>query len=279
MYDYFLGGGHNFGVDRDLAAQVLTRSPITPHIARANRAFLGRAVRWCVAAGYHQFLDLGSGIPTMGNVHEIAHAHNPVARVAYVDHDPVAVAHSRAVLDGQHRVTITEADLRQPAAVLASPGVTEVIDLSEPVVLLTVAVFHFMDQDDDPAGVVARYRQAMAPGSAIVLSHGSADHDDPADAEPQQILAELYRDSTQPVVLRDRPALRRILAGFTPIEPGLVDLTRWRPDTTTPQPATGAYGRLHPRHGLLRLRRRPRRRPLTVPLKESARGTGALPSP
>lgn len=221
---------------------MLERSPGTPHIARANRAFLGRVVRWAAGVGYDQFLDLGSGIPTMGNVHEVARSIIPDARVAYVDNDPVAAAHSAALLDGLEGVDITQTDLRDPDTVLAATTVAGTLDLSRPVVLLVVAVFHFMPDADDPAGLVARYRDALAPGSALVLSHGSADHDDPADAAPQLVLEELYRDSTQPVHLRDRAALREIMSGFTPVDPGLVDLVRWRPETATPQSPTGAYG-------------------------------------
>ena len=243
MYDYFLGGGHNFGVDRDFAAQVLARSPITPHIARANRAFLRRAVRWAVGAGYDQFLDLGSGIPTMGNVHEVARAGDPAARVAYVDNDPVAVAHAAEMLADDPRATITRADLRDPDAVLAAPGVAGLLDLDRPVVLLLVAVLHFISEDDDPAGFVGRYRDRLAPGSAVVVSHGSADHDDPVRAAPQRVLEQLYRHTAHPVVLRDRAALHAIAAGFTPVAPGIVDLVEWRPEGSAPVPEpTGAYG-------------------------------------
>src|SRR6202012_1061469 len=141
MYDHFLGGGHNFAVDRDVAEKVAVGNPDIAAVARATRADLGRVVRWCRAAGIDQFLDLGSGVPTVGNVHEIAHQTHPGARVAYVDFEPVAVAHAQALLaqdPGGATVTIPRADLRDPASVLAAPGVADLLDLARPVALLAI---------------------------------------------------------------------------------------------------------------------------------------------
>src|SRR4051812_3645423 len=150
MYDYYLGGSHNFEVDREAARRAMEFMPGLPKVMQANRAFLRRAVRFAVGEGVTQFLDIGSGIPTFGNVHEVAQAAAPGARVVYVDHDPVAVAHSEAVLEGDEGAGVVAGDLRKPRDILASSEVGRLIDLNRPVALLLVAVLHFVEDADDP---------------------------------------------------------------------------------------------------------------------------------
>src|SRR5947208_805756 len=163
VYDYFLGGAHNFEVDRQLAAQIASLTPNLAQTMRANRSFLRRAVRYLVAQGIEQFLDLGSGIPTTGNVHEVAQAANLRARVVYVDNEPVAVAHSRHLLATNPYATIVDADLRRPSVVMRHHETRRLLDFSRPVAVLMVSVLHFVTDEEDPAGIVAAYRDALAP--------------------------------------------------------------------------------------------------------------------
>lgn len=228
MYDYFLGGASNFAADRRLADEVAATMPGAVALARANRRFLQDAVSRCLDLGVRQFLDLGSGIPTVGNVHEIAHARDPDTRVAYVDHEPVAVAHARLLLADQRRVTVTHADLRDTDAVLRAPGVRMLLDLAEPVALLTVAVFHFVPDRDDPAAILARYREAVPTGSPLIFSHVSADYpDDPGLVAQAEQASRRFAHSTTPTHLRTRAELHDLLGGFDLQPPGLVDVARW----------------------------------------------------
>ncbi|MGH3977785.1 MAG: SAM-dependent methyltransferase [Pseudonocardiaceae bacterium] len=243
MYDYFLGGAQNSAADRASAEEAIARFPNVARTAQANRSFLGRAVRYCLETGIDQFLDLGSGIPTVGNVHEVAHAVNPDARVAYVDCEPVAAIHARHLLRDTSGVTITEADLRQPDVVLGSPGVAGLLDFTRPVALLTVSVLHFIDDLDDPWGIVARYRRALPPGSALVLSHVSDDQPDEELAAAVRAVNEIYRRTTTAGGPRDRAAIEAMFAGFTLVEPGLVDLVHWRPtEDSTGADRSAFYG-------------------------------------
>ncbi|APU14861.1 MULTISPECIES: SAM-dependent methyltransferase [Actinoalloteichus] len=223
MYDYYLGGAFNFAADRHLAEQALQVMPWMREAVAANRSFLGRAVRHCVEQGIRQFLDLGSGIPTVGNVHEIAQAAEPSCRVAYVDNEPVAVAHSSHLLADDPQTTITQADLRDPEQVLAAPTVREVIDFAEPVALLAVAVLHFVPEERRPEEILAGYRQTMAPGSRLVISHVTADH----DPEQARAASRVYQRADTPVLPRSRERLTAMLTGFTLLAPGLVDATEW----------------------------------------------------
>ena len=225
MYDYYLGGSHNFAVDRELAAKVLEAWPDMPRAAQANRAFLRRAVRFLAEQGVRQFLDIGSGIPTVGNVHEVAQETVPGARVVYVDTDPVAVTPSRALLTGDELTTVIEADGRQPEAVLADPAVTGLLDLTEPVGLLMVALLHFVPDDTDPHAVLARYAAALAPGSWLVVSHGTADN-----APSVSRMAEHYRETATPLRPRTQEELAAVLRDVELVEPGIVFLPVWRPD-------------------------------------------------
>lgn len=245
MYDYVLGGAHNFKVDRDAVAEALAGHPAGVRTIRENRAFLGRAVRWCLDQGIDQFLDLGSGVPTVGNVHEIAHASNPAARVAYVEVEPVAVAHAREITADLDTVSITHADLRDRHQVLTAPGVAGLLDFSRPIALLVVAVLHYLPDPDAP-DALAGYVAALPAGSAVVFSHTSTDHDDPALAAGMAAAAEVYRRSPTPGVMRDRAQLRALLdhAHLALVEPGLVDVAGWPDQQDEPSGHYGAVARL-----------------------------------
>ena len=225
MYDYFLGGSHNFAVDREVAVQAIEAWPDMPRVMQANRAFLRRAVRFMLDQGIRQFLDIGSGIPTVGNVHEVAQDAAPDARVVYVDTDPIAVAHSRAILAGNDRTAVVQADGCNPDALLADDHVRGLIDLDQPVGLLMVAVLHFVPDDRDPPGILARYRSRLAPGSGLTITHASTEGS-PARAPVE----ELYRRTPTPIQLRGRAAITGLFAGFDLVEPGVVYLPEWRPE-------------------------------------------------
>ncbi|MGW2495350.1 SAM-dependent methyltransferase [Streptomyces pseudogriseolus] len=230
MYDFYLGGSHNFEVDREAARKAMEFMPGLPKVMQANRAFMRRAVRFAVAEGVTQFLDIGSGIPTFGNVHEVAQAADPGARVMYVDHDPVAVAHSKAVLEGNGRAGILAADLRKPQEILGSDEVGQLIDLNRPVALLLVAILHFVEEADDPYGAVAELSEALAPGSMLVLTH-AAYEGIPLPPERAEGAVDVYRDMRNPLIMRTREAIARFFEGYDMVEPGLVPMPRWRPDT------------------------------------------------
>ncbi|WP_411104653.1 SAM-dependent methyltransferase [Streptomyces sp. cmx-4-9] len=229
IYDYYLGGSHNFEVDRQAARRAMEFMPGLPKIMQANRAFMRRAVRYAVAEGITQFLDIGSGIPTFGNVHEIAHAASPEARVVYVDHDPVAVAHSQAVLGGDDRTGVVAADLRKPQDILGSPEVGQLLDFDRPVALLLVAVLHFLEDADEPYAAVAELRDALAPGSLLILTHASFEGI-PLTEEVVGGTVGVYRDIRNPLVMRSGEQISRFFDGFELLEPGLVAMPNWRPD-------------------------------------------------
>ncbi len=227
VYDYYLGGSHNFVVDRRLARQAMDLWPELPLIMQANRAFLRRSVRYLVRQGITQFLDIGSGIPTEGNVHEVAQAASPLSRVVYVDIDPVAVAHSRAMLAGNPLADIIRADLRNVTAIFDDPRARQLLDPSQPMGVLMVAMLHFVPDEADPANIVARYRQMMAPGSYLVVSH--ATHEGrPDQAGPH---TELYRRAGAPLTMRSRLEVEALFDGFELVPPGVVFLPLWRPDS------------------------------------------------
>ncbi|MEU4745246.1 SAM-dependent methyltransferase, partial [Actinosynnema sp. NPDC023658] len=177
VYDVHLGGAHNFRVDREAAQRITEAMPDLPRVLRANRAFLRRAVRYLVGRGITQFLDLGSGTPTPGNVHEVARDADPDCRVVHVDVDPVAVAHSRVALGGTDRAAVVEADLRRPRDVLTHPDALRTLDLTRPVGVLMFAVLHFVPDADEPGVIVREYLDAVVPGSYLALSHAGADGD------------------------------------------------------------------------------------------------------
>lgn len=235
MYDFYLGGSHNFAADRQLAARTIEAWPDVAHLCQANRAFLRRSVTHLAALGIEQFLDLGSGIPTAGNVHEVVHAINPRARVVYVDADAVAVAHSKALLRQEPEAVAVYADLRNPEAVLASPEVEGFLDLGQPVALLMFASLPFVPDEDDPVGIVAAYRDATAEGSYLALSHGTSDY----RPEAVRRVEDVYTNASHAMRLRDRGTIGAMMAGYELLEPGLVDIIHWRPEPQSPPDPLG----------------------------------------
>lgn len=244
LYDYLLGGSHNFPVDREAATAMLSAAPEVADAARANRAFLARTVRTVADAGINQFLDLGSGIPTAGNVHEVAHRSNPAARVVYVDIDPVAVAHARAIVADDERVGVVKADLRQLDTVFADPEAIRLLVRDRPLAALLVSVLHFV-ADDDAAAVMRRLGEVLPAGSHVVLSHGTSEYDPNRESDAVAVKT-VYSRTATPVQLRTREQVGELLAGFDLLEPGLVPLQRWRPDnagTLKAENFVGAVGR------------------------------------
>ncbi|MBM9510351.1 SAM-dependent methyltransferase [Actinacidiphila acididurans] len=228
IYDYFLGGSHNFEADREAARVAIQAFPGIPKIGQANRAVMRRAVRFAVDRGITQFLDIGSGIPTFGNVHEVAQAASPGAKVVYVDNDPVAVAHSRAVLEGNDEATVVMADLRDPRSILEAPETRAMLDLRRPMALMLVAVVHFLSDEERPAEIIATLRDALAPGSVMVVTHATMDGPTP---QGQRGAQQVYQRTTTPLIMRTREQLEPFFDGFELVEPGVVPLPYWRPDT------------------------------------------------
>ena len=222
IYDYWLGGAANLAVDRELARRMIAIDPAVVDIARANRSFLRRAVRVCVAQGVNQFLDLGSGIPTVGNVHDIAQRADPGARVAYVDIEAIAVEQDRHLLRHNPLVTATQADLRDTEAVLTAAA--DLLDLGRPVALLALMVLPYLP--DDPAGVIARYRARLAPGSLLVISHLTGEERD----IDMTGLATAAANASIPTHLRSRTEITALLGDALPVDPGVVGAPHWRPD-------------------------------------------------
>lgn len=228
IYDYALGGLHNFAIDRETARQMFAAMPDLPLLMQANRAFLRRAVQHLVGAGIRQFLDLGSGIPTVGNVHEVAHQLAPDVRVMYVDIDPVAVAHSRAVLAGNERTSVIQEDIRRPDHILAHPDVRNLLDFDQPIGLLLVSVVQFFPESDNPAGIVARFRDALAPGSFVVISQPTDDARAEEGSQAQQAF-----ESGRPghFHFTTRAAFERLFTDWEIVPPGIVWLPQWHPDS------------------------------------------------
>ncbi|MEU3456470.1 SAM-dependent methyltransferase [Micromonospora sp. NPDC006766] len=229
MYDYYLGGSHNFAADRAAARAMVDAVPEAPLMAQANRAFLRRAVQFLAESGVRQFLDIGSGIPTVGNVHEIAQGVDPECRVVYVDVDPVAVAHSREILAGNDRATVLREDLRQPAAILDHPEVNRLLDFTQPVAVMIVAVLHFIPNADRPEEILRTLRAALAPGSYLVMSQAS---DDGRTATGERAEAEqVYRRTDSQLFIRSRAELAGLFDGFELVDPGVVWVPQWRPES------------------------------------------------
>ncbi len=233
MYDYWLGGKDNFPADREAAERSAQAVPQLPWLARENRRFLGRAVRFCASEGISQFIDIGTGLPTMSSVHQVAEQVAPDARVVYVDNDPVVVSHARALLTTRRTVAI-QGDLNRPDEFLSDPDLLEVIDVGKPVAVLLVAVLHFVPDEASPAASIAKLRDAMAPGSYLVISHvemspGQIDAGMRPKTEATRELGEARKGMPQ-----GRPRTRDEVAvffeGMTLVEPGLTDVWKWRPD-------------------------------------------------
>jgi hypothetical protein len=234
MWDYQLGGKDNFAADRAAAEAVndalrKANAPDGRDAARENRAFLHRAVRYLAGeAGVHQFIDIGAGLPTQGNVHEIAQEIAPAARVVYVDYDPVVLVHSRALLASEPQATIVQADMRHPEEILAKPELRGLIDLSQPVAVLLIATLHLIPDEEDPASMVDRLVAELPVGSYLTITHATLE----GRAEAAAALSEQFARSraTTPIVPRSRADIGRFLAGVELIEPGLTFASDWRPD-------------------------------------------------
>ena len=232
MSDYYLGGKDHWQADKEAAEQILAIAPEARTVARANRAFLRRAVTYLAQEkGVTQFLDIGTGIPTSPNVHETAAAHASDTRVVYADNDPVIHAHANALLTGTGTTRIILADLRDPEVILA--GARDFLDFTKPVALLLVAILHFIPDAEAPAAIITTFRDALPPGSFLALSHGTTDFH---PAEVTGTATATYDSATAPLVLRPREAIEALLAGFTAEPPGLVQAPLWHPDVK-PKPA------------------------------------------
>ncbi len=227
IYDYLLGGFHNFDVDRAAAQRITEVLPEMPLFMRANRAFLRRVVRFLTDQGIDQFLDLGSGIPTVGNVHEIAQQANPSASVVYVDNEPVAVTHSRTILQGNSKATVIQADIRQPDVILGHPETRRLLDFNKPTAVLLLSVLLFVTDDEEAYRVVRSVRDALAPGSYIAISHPTPDETPPEQAEKAE---RLYAAIGTPVRVRSYNEVERFFEGLEMVEPGLVYVPLWRPE-------------------------------------------------
>jgi hypothetical protein len=227
VYDYYLGGYHNLAVDREFAEQAMLAMPELPLIMRTNRAFLRRSVRHLVSRGIRQFLDLGSGIPTVGNVHEIAQGAAPESRVVYVDKDPVAVAHSQVMLDSNNNAAVLLADMRDVQSVLADEAVARLINPAEPVGVLMFAVLHFVDSDTSARDTVRAYMDAVPSGSYLVVSHGT--HEFVGERGKQ--VERLYTRTDNPFYPRNQAQVSSLADGLELVEPGVVYLPSWHPDS------------------------------------------------
>jgi SAM-dependent methyltransferase len=242
MYDYYLGGKDHFAADREAADKVLTAFPSVYTATRENRAFLGRAVRHLAAeAGIRQFLDIGTGLPSASNVHEIAQGVAPSSRVVYVDNDPLVLAHAQALLTSgpEGRTAYIHADLRQPEKILIHRVTREVLDFSQPVALMLVAILHLIPDEDKPAEIVATLLDALPPGSYLVASHGTAEHDPSAAADATRA----FREAGIPFHLRDTGDFARLaFSGLELVPPGVVLVSEWRPEDEGPRPTPAEVG-------------------------------------
>ncbi|TDD85493.1 hypothetical protein E1293_11005 [Actinomadura darangshiensis] len=225
MYDYYLGGKDNYPADREAAQKIMALGP-SRDICIANRRFLGRAVRLAAQNGIRQFLDLGTGLPTQENVHEVAKRVAPDSRVVYVDYDPVVLAHARALRAIDDTTTVVQEDVRRPEKILENPDVLRLIDFSEPVAVLFVAILHCLTAEEDPWGVVREFAARMAPGSHLIVTHLTDD----AHPEVGAAAREVYDDATAPLIHRDHAAISRFFEGFEVLEPGVTVVNEWRPD-------------------------------------------------
>jgi hypothetical protein len=244
MWDYYLGGKDNFAADRAVADQVIAAWPGMRVAARENRAFLGRAIRYLAGeAGVDQFLDIGSGLPTADNVHEVAQAVNPAARVVYVDNDPLVLAHARALLTStpEGRCAYIQADLRDPKSILAAPEVRDTLDFTRPIALILSAVVHFLLPEDEPARIVSTLVEALPSGSCVVASHGSTEYGTKEEAD---VLIKIITAGGVHIAPRDaRDFADIVFSGLKLVPPGVVLLPEWRPiSATIPRPAAREVG-------------------------------------
>src|ERR1700722_9305967 len=229
VYDYWLGGKDNFAADRELGERTLAAYPNLVFSVRANRAFLARAVRFLAAeAGIRQFLDIGTGIPTANNTHQVAQRVAAESRIVYVDNDPIVLSHAQALLKSspQGVCAYLDADLRDPAAILAK--VAQTLDFGQPVAVMLIAVMHFIGDDDEAAAIVRTLTAACAPGSFVVISHVASD----IDTEQQtELVRRLNQSVAEKATMRDRAGVTRLFDGVALVEPGVVRTAEWRPDS------------------------------------------------
>jgi hypothetical protein len=239
VYDYLIGGESNFAADRETAAKVLAKSPNARIAPRENRAFLGRAVRFLTAeAGLRQFLDIGAGLPTANNVHQVAQAIEPSSRIVYVDNDPLVLVHARALLTSapEGRTAYIQADVRDPEAILAAPATRELLDFSQPVGLMLLGVLHLLADADKPAEIVATLLSALPSGSYLVASHLTTEHDRERTAAGQAAM----RDAGITMQKRDSDVFAEIaFNGLDLVAPGVVLVSEWRPEGSQPRPSPG----------------------------------------
>jgi O-methyltransferase involved in polyketide biosynthesis len=240
MYDYYLGGKDNFQVDRDAVARVAQAMPEVRQLAQENRAFLRRAVRYMAGQGITQFMDIGSGLPTVGNTHEIAQRINPNARVVYIDNDPIVLAFGRALLASDDNTAVATADMHRPADVLGHPETVRLIDFDEPVGVLMIAMVHFLTMEEQKA-VMGQLRDALAPGSFLTATHVTTDDKSPAAVAR---IESVYATTPTPIYFRDRDTIAQFFDGFDLVDPGLVTVDAWRPDQRdpAPEPTRWLYG-------------------------------------
>jgi hypothetical protein len=233
IYDYLLGGKDNYPADRQAGDEIATQLPNIREAFAWNRVFLRRAVQFFVSeAGINQIIDIGTGLPAGGNVHEVAAAANPAARIVYVDNDPVVLAHGRDMLHGMPNAVILEHDLRAPAQILADPELRRLIDFDEPVALLLVAVLHFIADADDPAGIIAALLEPFPAGSYVALSHATPDGT-PAINDA----AKVYDEATAQAHVRGHDEVLGLIRGLELVEPGMVWTPQWRPEPGAEIPA------------------------------------------
>jgi hypothetical protein len=225
MHDYWLGGGHNFAADRDLAEKIMKIMPGIEDISRINQAYVRRAALFLVSAGIRQFLDIGSGVPTIGTLHEVVHRADPECRVVYVDADPVSVAHTQLILEGVDRAAVLLGDVRDVGAVLNAEPTSRLLDVAAPIGLFAPAM-HFYSDAIDPAAVLAGYRERLASGSYLVLAQCTSDNNIPGQDE----VVEAYRATRYRLYLRSYAEVLRMCEGFDLVPPGLVGFADWRPE-------------------------------------------------
>ncbi|KAK1183992.1 SAM-dependent methyltransferase [Streptomyces sp. NBS 14/10] len=237
MYDYFLGGKDNYVADRQAAAKVLTMWPGVMIAARTNRAFMHRAIRYLAAErGIRQFLDIGTGIPTSPNLHEVAQSIAPEARIVYADNDPIVLAHAQTLLSSvpQGRTAYVDANVAEPDTILNAPELTEVLDLSQPVALSLCALLHFVPDEWDPYAIVQRLLEPLAPGSYLVLSHITPDF----DPEATQRTVQIYHSGGIQGKIRTKAEVERFFTGLELVEPGIEVPHRWHPELAAPDTGT-----------------------------------------
>jgi SAM-dependent methyltransferase len=252
IYDYLLGGKDNFAADREAARQLIEAIPDVAAIARDNRSFLGRVVRYLVTeGGIRQFLDLGGGLPTQANVHELAQGVATGVHVVYVDNDPVVASHGQALLAADGEVAMVLGDLRDPVSILGNPEVTRLLDLTQPVAVLCTSTLHFIADEADPHKIMAEYRDHLAPGSYLAITHGTLEEDPATEGSKAE---GVYRQASSQLHVRPLPDVLRFFDGFELVEPGLTWIAQWRPE-----PGTAPTGRQQSMRG--GVGRKPRRGP------------------